>query len=84
MCIKSSPKTIPRSIGHYEEWLKACKGGDKALCDFDFAGPITDVIFLGCIAVRHSGKKLLWDAENATITNDDEADKLIDKPYHNG
>ena len=26
---KLVPKTMPRSIGHYEEWLAACKGGSK-------------------------------------------------------
>ena len=33
-------KTIPRSEGHYREWLAACKGGKPAGSNFDWAGPL--------------------------------------------
>ena len=34
-------KSLPRSIGHHEEWIRACKGGEPAASNFDFAGPLT-------------------------------------------
>ena len=35
------PKTLARSIGHYKEWITACKGGKPANCNFEFAGRMT-------------------------------------------
>ena len=32
------PKTLPRSPGHCEEWIAACKGGEVAGSNFDVAG----------------------------------------------
>jgi predicted dehydrogenase len=43
----------PRSKGVYQEWLDACKGGPPALSTFDgHAGPLTEMVLLGCLAVR--------------------------------
>ncbi len=76
------PKTLPRSIGHYKEWIAACKGGSPAGVDFKYGGPLTEMVLLGNLAVR-TGKKLTWDAEKM-LTNNEEANKLVDEPYHNG
>jgi predicted dehydrogenase len=76
------PKTVPRSIGHYEEWIAACKGGDPAGVDFKYGGPLTEIVLLGNLAVR-TGKKLYWDWKKMKITNDEEANKYISEPYHN-
>jgi len=74
------PQTIPRSVGHYQEWIDACKGGKPAKCNFDVSGPITEVVLLGNIAIR-TGKKLYWDGVNKKITNDEVANKYIQEPY---
>ena len=31
-------KTIAPSIGHWNEWIEACKGGQPTRSNFDFAG----------------------------------------------
>jgi predicted dehydrogenase len=80
---KRPPKTLPRSIGHYREWVRACKGGEPAGCNFDIGGPLTEMVLLGNIAVR-TGKKLLWDPENMKFTNDDKANRYINEPYRSG
>ena len=77
------PKKLPRSPGHYQEWVNACKGGEPAGSNFDFAGPLTEVVLLGNIAIR-SGKKLNWDGPNMTITNEPEANQYINPPYREG
>ncbi len=76
-------KTIPRSPGHYIEWLEACRGGKAAGCNFEYAGPLTEIVLLGNIAIR-SGEKLSWDAENMTISNHKEANRYIEEPYYHG
>lgn len=78
-------KTIADSIGHHAEWIKACKEGElkQALCNFDYAGPLTETVLLGTVAYR-TGKALEWDAKNLKATNCPEADKYISKTYREG
>ena len=77
------PPTIPRSIGHREEWIEACKGGKPAASNFDYAGPLTEVILLGCVAIRMNAK-LEWDGPNMTVTNIEEANRFIGREYREG
>jgi hypothetical protein len=52
----------------------ACKGEDKIMSPFEYAGPLSELIVLGDIAMMHPGDKLLWDAKNMKITNHEAAD----------
>ncbi|MHC4559475.1 MAG: Gfo/Idh/MocA family protein [Planctomycetota bacterium] len=81
---KRPPKTLPRSIGHHNEWIKACKEGTPTRSCFDFAGPLTEAVLLGTVSVRMGGKKLLWDSENFKITNLSEANKYLNYEYRQG
>lgn len=60
---------------HFENWTLACKDEDKAMSPFEYAGPLSEIIVLGDIALLHPGKTLLWDSENMKITNDEAADQ---------
>ena len=70
------PETLPRSIGHYEEWLAACKGGKPAGSEFGFAGLVTQAVLLGNVALRVH-KRLKWDGVKGTVTNAPEANALL-------
>ena len=75
--------TIPNSIGHHAEWIKACKEGTPTTCNFDYAGALTETVLLGNVAYR-SGEKLEWDAANLKATNTSKADQYIRKEYRSG
>ncbi len=78
------PQMLPRSPGHYVEWVQACKGGPPAGSNFvDHAAHLTAVVLMGNIAIR-TQKKLYWDAEKLRFTNSEEANKLLDPPYRDG
>jgi len=77
---KMPEKTEPKSIGHVKEWLEACRGGVPAGANFDYAGPLTEMVLLGNLAVR-TGKKIEWDSENLKCTNVPEANKFVRKEY---
>lgn len=77
------PETIPRSIGHYQEWIEACKGGEPAASNFDYAGPMTETVLLGNVAIR-TRAKLYWDSENMRFTNLPEADQYLHRIYREG
>ena len=81
---KRPPKTLPRSGGHYREWLDACKGGKPAGSDFaNHAAHLAEVVLLGNIAIR-TRQKLVWDGENMRFTNCPEANKYVNPPYRKG
>ena len=45
-------KTIPRCDDHYQEWIRACKGGPSAGSNFDWAGPLAESVLLGNVPLR--------------------------------
>jgi predicted dehydrogenase len=75
--------TIPDSIGHHAEWIKACKDGSATTCNFDYSGALTEAVLLGNVAYR-TGKSLDWDAPSLRATNCPEADQFIRKSYREG
>jgi predicted dehydrogenase len=80
---KAPAPWIPKSPGHHEQWIQACKTGKPTDCNFDYAGAVTEANHLGNVAYR-LGKKLEWDPVNLRATNCPEADRLIRKTYRNG
>jgi hypothetical protein len=74
---------LPRGENHYQEWVRACKGGPKPLSNFDYSGPLAEMVLLGNIAIR-SGKKLYWDGPNMKITNVPEANEYLRCEYRQG
>lgn len=80
---KRPEPTIPKSVGHHQEWIDACKTGSPTTCNFDYAGALTEAVLLGNVAYR-LGRKIEWDAENLKATNAPEADPLIQKQYRAG
>jgi predicted dehydrogenase len=76
--------TLPRSIGHYEEWILACKTGSRTMSSFDFAGPLTEAVLLGSLCVRLGGGKLVWDSAQMKVTNKPEANALVHYKYRDG
>ncbi len=78
------PKTIPRSVGHYEEWLAACKGDGRPVSNFDYSGPLTEIALLGVLAMRAPGRRLEWDAENQRLTNAPELNAFVHSEYRKG
>ncbi len=66
---------------------------------FDYAGPMTETVLMGNLAIRsymlrrenakgdmefYARKKLLWDGENTTITNLEEANQFVGRTYREG
>jgi len=75
-------KTLSRSPGHAQEWISACKGGAPAGSNFDYAGPLTETVLLGNLAIR-SGKRLGWDPVTMK-TDSEEANRFLRREYRDG
>ena len=76
-------KTLPRSVGHKEEWLRAIRGGEPAGANFEVAGRVCETLAVGNIALR-TGKELLWDGPNMKVTNVPEANRHVRRAYRAG
>jgi hypothetical protein len=80
---KRPPKTLPRSNGHHRDWLDGCKGKGQPSSNFEVAGPMTEVVMMGAIAIRTS-EKLYWDGVNMRCTNLPAANDLVRPIYRAG
>ena len=102
--VKMPKQTIQRvPEGHYLQWVNACiagYGNGKTSSPFEFAGPFTESILIGNLAIRSwmmknpnlkgwndkylGRKKLIWDAKNMQITNFDPANQFVKRDYRDG
>jgi predicted dehydrogenase len=74
-----------KSPGHFEEWVRAIRGGPQAMSNFTtYAGPLTETILLGNLAVWSSGKKIEWDAKNLNAKHASEVADIIKPEYRKG
>ncbi|MBM3887778.1 MAG: Gfo/Idh/MocA family oxidoreductase [Verrucomicrobia bacterium] len=77
---------LERSPGHYKEFVMAATGEKPAsFCksNFAYAGPFSEAILLGNIALR-VGKRLEWDGRKMKSKNSPEATQLVSKEYRKG
>ena len=78
------PQKYPRSKGVYDEWITACKGGPRAGSAFDtYSGPFTEMVLLGCLAVR-LGRALDIDPATGAVKNVTVPPELIRPVYRQG
>ena len=77
-------KVIERSPGHFQDWIRACKGGPMSCSDFSIAGPYVEWLLLGTIAWRFPNEKLLWDGPNLRFTNNEKANEFIKPKFRKG
>jgi hypothetical protein len=82
--ITEPPQRLPRSPGHEREWLNACRGGDPAMSNFDYGGPLVEFLMLGNLSTQFD-HAIEFDPIACQVTNDEEADKaLLRAPYREG
>jgi predicted dehydrogenase len=75
---------VEESPGHFPEFVRAIRGGKAATSNFpDYAGPLTEMVLLGNLAV-YAGKKVEWDARKLEAKNVPEVEGLIRPVYRKG
>ena len=87
---KAIPQTLPRNLfkggtdeRQHQEWIAACKGGAPGYSNFDVAAYLTEIMLLGCVAMR-TGKKLEWDGPKMRAKNAPEASQYVRRKYRKG
>jgi predicted dehydrogenase len=81
---------IPSSPGLYMEWINACKGGEAAGSNFEWAAPLTETVLLGTIALRREIREKLnsqilqFDPMEQVFSNLPEANDFMHYEYRKG
>jgi len=64
---KQPEKTIARvEEGHQGSWIKACREGTPTSSNFDYAGPLTETVLMGNLAIRSFNYKELKPGKTPT------------------
>jgi predicted dehydrogenase len=80
---KPPAPSLAKSIGHQQEWLAAIRGNGKALCEFGYAGTLTEAVLLGNVSYR-AGKPITWDAAAGKVTDVPEANQYVGRAVRKG
>ena len=65
-------------------WIDNVKGVSKGPGSFEFIRELTETYNLGAVSMMRDGKKLLYDPNTRTITNDEEGNKLLHRDTRKG
>lgn len=88
--VKAPKLSLPRHEyvssfdAHYKEWVNACRGGMTPLSNFDYAGPLSECVLLGNLAIRVPGRVLEWDSDNMKISNHPQLNPYVGRNYRKG
>jgi hypothetical protein len=70
---------------HRMNWAKAARGRSRASCPFEYAGPLTETMLLGIVALRTGqGRRIQYDGVTGNVTNAAEASPFLHRPYRAG
>lgn len=74
----------PGGNNHYLQFVEACRGNGKTSAPFEYAGPLTESVLLGCLATRFPKTTLEWNTADLKITNESEPNRFVRRKYRKG
>ena len=77
---RRGPDELARGVA---AWMEACRDGRPVPGNFLEAGPISETVNLGAVALR-VGRKIVYDAASMKITNIPKANKYLTREYRKG
>ena len=77
---------IPRVRGgHQGDFLRSCKGGERASSHFGYSGPLTEWILTGLLATRAGlNNTVEWDVKNTKCLNRPELNDYVKPEFRKG
>ena len=77
---------LPQQTGddHYLQFVEACRGNGKTSAPFEYSGPLTESVLLGCLATRFPQTTLQWDAAKLEVANEPQANRHVRRTYRKG
>ncbi len=74
----------PGGNDHYLQFVEACRGNGKTSAPFEYSGPLTEAVLLGCLATRFPDMTLDWDPLNLKVASVQEANAFLRRKYRKG
>jgi predicted dehydrogenase len=84
---KRPPETLERiNASHEANWIQSCLAGKQATSNFDYTGPFTESVVMGCLALHPTnlGNRLLWNGEEMKFSNSDSGNRYVKPNYRQG
>lgn len=69
---------------HWAQFVNACRGEGKTRTPWSYAGPLTESVLLGTVALRFPNQPLTWDAANLKVPNFADANQWTHRQYRDG
>jgi predicted dehydrogenase len=77
--------TIPRIEGsHQADWVNACITGKPASGNFEYGGPLTEMVSLGVAASLLREQLIEWDPKTMTVPNIEAANAILKPEFRKG
>lgn len=70
-------------VSHWASYINACLGEGKTEANFDYAGPLTESVLTGSVALRFPQTTLEWNAKRLKF-NLSEANHFVRRKYRKG
>jgi hypothetical protein len=78
-------KVLPDGTERWlQTWIDGCRGKGKGPGSFEFAKEVNETFNLGSVSLMRNGKKLLYDSQTRTITNDEQGNQLLTRNIRKG
>jgi predicted dehydrogenase len=74
----------PGPEDHYLQFVEACRGNGRTSAPFDYSGPLTEGVLLGCLSTRFPRTTLEWDAAQLHVSNHPEANTYVRRRVRQG
>jgi hypothetical protein len=71
------------SLDHWGSFVQACLGNEPTSAHFDYSGPLTEAVLLGCIATRFPQTTLNWHSGNGRFSQE-AANAFLRREYRAG
>ena len=82
---RKQPRKMPKSPGHYVEWVEACQGsGVKPISNFEYSAPFAEFLNVGSLSTRFPGEELEFDPVSGKIGNHSGAASFLSYEYREG
>jgi hypothetical protein len=79
------PLSMPRSPGHYKEWVEACQGDEvEPISNFEYAAPFAEFLTVGSLSTRFPGEPIEFHPSSGRITNHPRAAECLEYAYRDG
>jgi len=72
------------SDNHYLQFIEAVRGNGQTSAPFSYAGPLTEMVLLGCLATRFPKTDLKWDTAALRMTNAEDANRFVRRTPRRG